>query len=155
MKSYYEYSGECLDFYQYLFEFENNNPIDFNKVYQCDVVKKKLKKKDNDQSLSEFKSYLEMFYIKNWGDEIVIGDILVSNEKKLDNKYVGNNKVDQRFKEEKIRTKENGIILDSHTEETTNMDGKNGSTEEISLNVLILDANLVVLPKIMIHTNLY
>ena len=33
LKSDYAYSGTCPDFYQYFFEFENNYPTDFNKVY--------------------------------------------------------------------------------------------------------------------------
>ena len=131
LKSDYEYSGECLDFYQYFFE------IDFNKVYQCVVVKYKLKKEDNEPSLSEFKSYLEMFHRRNWfeekGDELVIGDSLVSNEKKLDNIYVGNNKIDQRFKKEKNNDKKTKILIDFHTEVTTNMDEKKEPTEEPSI----------------------
>ena len=55
LKCDYEYSGECLNFYQYFLKFENNYPTDFNKVYQGDVVKYKLKKKDNEPSLLEFK----------------------------------------------------------------------------------------------------
>ena len=90
LKSDYEYSDECLDFYQYFLEFENNYLSDFNKVYQCAVVKYKLKKENNEPSLSEFKSYSEMLHSKNWveetGDELVIGDIPVSSEKKLDKK---------------------------------------------------------------------
>ena len=64
MKSDYEYSGECLDFFKYVLEFENNYPTDYNKVYQCDVVKYKVKKKDSEPSLSEFKSYLDVFIVK-------------------------------------------------------------------------------------------
>ena len=52
-----------------------------------------------------------MFYNKNWaeeeGAEVVIGNIPVSNENKLDNKSVGNNKIDQKFKEEKNNDKRN------------------------------------------------
>ena len=105
LKSDYEYSGECLDFYKRFLEFENNYPTDYNWVYQCAVVKYKLKNKENEPSLSEFKSYLDIFNSKNWveekGDELVIDNIPLSNENKLDNKSVGNNKIDQRFKEEK------------------------------------------------------
>ena len=90
LRSNYECSGECLDVYQYFLEFENNYLSDFNKVYQCAVVKYKLKKENNEPLLSEFKSYSEMFHSKNWveetGDELVIGDIPVSSEKKLDKK---------------------------------------------------------------------
>ena len=55
LRNNYECSGECLDFYQYFLVFENNHLTDFIKVYQCDVVKFKLKKKNNESSLSEFK----------------------------------------------------------------------------------------------------
>ena len=52
-----------------------------------------------------------MFHNKNWveekGDEVVIGDIPVSNEKKLAKKSVGNNNIDKRFKEEKNNDKRN------------------------------------------------
>ena len=64
MESHYEYSGECLDFYKYSLEFENNYSTDYNKVYQCTVVKNKLKKKDNEPSLLEFKSYLDISHSK-------------------------------------------------------------------------------------------
>ena len=43
--------------------------------------------------------------VEEKGDEVIIGDIPVSNEKKLDNKSVGNYNIDKRFKEEKIMTK--------------------------------------------------
>ena len=56
-------------FYQCFLEFEKNYPTNFKKVNQCDVVKSKLKKKYNKPSLSEFKSYLEMFHSKNWVKE--------------------------------------------------------------------------------------
>ena len=43
------------------------------------------KKKNNEPSLLNFKSYLEMLHNKNLveekGDEVVIGDISVTNEK--------------------------------------------------------------------------
>ena len=87
LRSDYECSGECLDFYQYFLVFENNHLTDFIKVYQCDVVKFKLKNKKNEPSLSNFKSYLEIFHNKNWveekGDKVVIGDISVSNKKEI------------------------------------------------------------------------
>ena len=118
MESHYEYSGECLDFYKRFLEFENNYPTDYNWVYQCAVVKYKLKNKENEPSLSEFKSYLDIFNSKNWveekGDELVIDNIPLSNENKLDNKSVGNNKIDQRFKEEKILTIEFRVLIDSY-----------------------------------------
>ena len=47
LRSDYECSGECLEFYHYYLEFENNYPTDFKKAYQCAVVKFKLKKKNN------------------------------------------------------------------------------------------------------------
>ena len=104
MKSDYEYSGKCLDFYKYVLEFENNYLTDYNKVNQCDVVKYKIKKKVNKSSLPEFKSHLDFFNSKNCVEEtsdgLVIGDIQLSNEKKLDKKSVDNNKIDQRVKEE-------------------------------------------------------
>ena len=111
LRSDYECSGEYLDFYQCFLEFENNYPTDFKKLYQCVVVKFNLKKKNNEPSLSNFKSYLEMFHSKNWleekGDEVVIGDIPVSNENKLANKSGGNNNIDKRYKEENNNDKRN------------------------------------------------
>ena len=96
-------------FFKYVLEFENNYPTDYNKVYQYDVVKYKLKKKDSEQSLSEFKSYLDVFHSEHWveekGDELVIGDIPLSNKNKLDDKSVDNNKIDQIFKEEENNDK--------------------------------------------------
>ena len=54
-----------------------------------------------------------MFHNKNWveekGDEVVIGDILVSNKNKLANKFVVNNNIDKRYEEEKIMIKDTGI----------------------------------------------
>ena len=47
LRSDYECSGECLDFYQDFLEFENNYPTDFKKVYQCAIVKFKFKNKNN------------------------------------------------------------------------------------------------------------
>ena len=115
-------------FFKYVLEFENNYPTDYNKVYQYDVVKYKLKKKDSEQSLLEFKSYLDVFHSEHWveekGDELVIDDIPLLDEKKLDNKSVGDNKIDQRFKEEKILTIEFRTLIDSYMEETTNMNKK-------------------------------
>ena len=55
LRSNYIYSGECLDLTQYFLEFNNNYPSDFKKVYQCAVIKFKLKKIYNEPSLSEFK----------------------------------------------------------------------------------------------------
>ena len=87
LRNYYEGSGEFLEFYQYFLVFENNHLTNFIKVYQCDVVKFKLKNKKNEPSLSNFKSYLEIFHNKNWveekGDKVVIGDISVSNKKEI------------------------------------------------------------------------
>ena len=60
----YKCSGDFLDFYEYFFEFENNYPTDFKKMYQWAVVKFKLKKKNNEPSLWNFKSYIEMFHNK-------------------------------------------------------------------------------------------
>ena len=78
-------SGEFLEVYQCFLAFENKYPNDVKKAYQCAVVKFKLKKKNNEPSLLNFKSYLEMLHNKNLveekGDEVVIGDILVTNEK--------------------------------------------------------------------------
>ena len=78
-------------------------------MYQCAIVKFKFKNKNNEQSLSDFKLYLEMFHSKNWveekGNEVVIGDISVSNENKFTNKSVGNNNIDYIFKEETINDK--------------------------------------------------
>ena len=103
--------GECFGFYQYFLAFGNNYPNDFKKAYQCDFVKFKLKKKYNEPSLSNFKSYLEMFHNKNWveekGDEVVIGNITVPNENKLAYKFVVNNDIDKRYKEEKSNDKRN------------------------------------------------
>ena len=86
LRNDYECSGKCLEFYQYFLVFENKYPNNCKKAYQCDVVKFKLKKNNNEPSLSNLKSYPKMFHNKNWveekGDEVVIGDILVSNEKK-------------------------------------------------------------------------
>ena len=101
LRSDYECSDECLDFYQYCFEFENNNPTNFKKVYQCAIVNFKLQKKNNEPLLSDFKSCLEISHSKNQveenGDEVVIGDISLSNEKKLANKSVGDNNIDNIF----------------------------------------------------------
>ena len=66
LKNDNEGSSECLEFYQYLFAFENKYPNDFKKAYQCAVVKFKLEKFNNEPSLSNLKSYLEMFHIKVW-----------------------------------------------------------------------------------------
>ena len=102
--------GECFGFYQYFLAFGNNYPNDFKKAYQCDFVKFKLKKKYNEPSLSNFKSYLEFFHNKNWVEEkcneVVIGDISFSNIKTLANKCVVNN-IDKIYKEEKITYKRN------------------------------------------------
>ena len=110
LRNYYEGSGEFLEFYQYFLVFENKYPNDFKKAYQCAVVKFKLKKKNNEPSLSNFKSYLEFFHNKNWVEEkcneVVIGDISFSNIKTLANKCVVNN-IDKIYKEEKITYKRN------------------------------------------------
>ena len=79
----YECSDECLEFYQCFLAFENTYPNDFKKSYQYAAITFKLKKKNNEPSISNFKLYLEMFQNKNWveekGDEVVIGDISISN----------------------------------------------------------------------------
>ena len=71
---------------------------------------------------------MDVFHSEHWveenGDELVINDIPLLDEKKLDNKSVGDNKIDQRFKEEKILTIEFRILIDSYMEETTNMNKK-------------------------------
>ena len=50
-----------------------------------------------------------MFHSKNWveekGNEVVIGDISVSNENKFTKNSVGNNNIDYIFKEETINDK--------------------------------------------------
>ena len=79
----------------------------------------------------------------------------MSNEKKLANKSVGNNNIDKRFKEEKKMIRETGILIDSHTEENTDMDEKNGSTKELSLKCPVPGCKFGFLPKIMINTKLY
>ena len=83
LRNDYECSGECHEFYQYFLAFENKYPNDLKKTHQCDVVKYKFKKKINEPSLSNFKSYLEMFHNKDCveekSDEVVIGDNSVSN----------------------------------------------------------------------------
>ena len=80
-----ESSGEFLKFYQCFLAFENKYPNYFKKANQCAVVKFKLKKKNNEPLLSNFKSYLEIFHNKNWveekGDEVVLGDISAKNKK--------------------------------------------------------------------------
>ena len=85
LKNDNEGCSECLEFYQCFHEFENKHPNDFKKAYQCSVVKFKLKKLKNEPSLSNFKSYLEMFHnkilVEEKGDQVVIRDISVTNEK--------------------------------------------------------------------------
>ena len=78
------------------------------KTYQCAVVKFKLKKKHNEQSLWNFKSYVEMFHNKHLVEE---KGWWSSNRwyfsykwKKLANKYVVNN-INKRYKEEKSTDK--------------------------------------------------
>ena len=54
---------------------------------------------------------MEIFHSKNWveekGNEVVIGDISVSNENKFTKNSVGNNNIDYIFKEETINDKWN------------------------------------------------
>ena len=104
LKNDNEGSSECLEFYQRFLAFENKYPNDFKKAYQYSVVKFKLKKLKNEPSLSTFKLYMEMFHnkilVEEKGDEVVIRDIFVTNEKKKSNKCVVNN-IDKRYKEDK------------------------------------------------------
>ena len=54
---------------------------------------------------------MKLFHNKDWieekGEEIVIGDIVLSSKIKLDNITIGNVKVDKRFKQGKSNDKRN------------------------------------------------
>ena len=76
-----------------------------------------------------------MFHNKNWveekGDEVVIGDIPVSNEKNQLTIVLLILQI-KDIKKKKVLIKK-GIFIDFHKEGTINTDETNGSTEEISL----------------------
>ena len=69
-----------------------------------------------------------MFHSKNWveenRDELVIGNIPVSNEKKKIPNMLVMMRLIKDLKKKTIVTKETGILIDLYTEDTTNMDEK-------------------------------
>ena len=87
-----EDNEQCLVFYQCFHEFHVKFPNNFKKAYELSVVKFKLKKLENEPSISNFKIFIDLFHnkslLKKKGDEIVIcGKV---------------EKIDKRFKEEKV-----------------------------------------------------
>ena len=65
LKKDIEQSEQCLVFYQYVHEFHDKYPGDFKRAYECSVLKFKLKKLKNEPSISNFKSYMELFHNKS------------------------------------------------------------------------------------------
>ena len=60
------------------------------------------------------------------------------------------------IKKKKVMIKETGILMDSHTEDTINIDEINGSTEELSLKFPVPGCKFGRFTKIfMINTKLY
>ena len=59
--------------------------------------------------------------VEKKGDEVLIRDIFVTNEKKSNKCVVSD--IDKRYKEDKSTDKKHGILVDFHTVETINTDG--------------------------------
>ena len=77
-------------FINVLHEFHVKYPSDFKRAYECSILKFKLKKLKKEPSISNFKSYMELFHNKKLdkkGDEVIICENV--------------NNINKRFKEVK------------------------------------------------------
>ena len=60
-----EDSEKCLIFYKFFHEFHVKFPNNFKKAYELSVVKFKLKKLENEPSISNFKLFIDLFHNKS------------------------------------------------------------------------------------------
>ena len=65
LKNDNEDNEQCLVFYQCFHEFHVKFPNNFKKAYELSVVKFKLKKLENEPSISNFKIFIDLFHNKS------------------------------------------------------------------------------------------